>query len=105
MLGSLSPVAKTVVAALLGALTTIHALLDGPNGNVSNSEWVTIGIAFVTALGVYAVPNTPAPYVPAEGEVAGVQLHGPDRGHAQLDGLLWTVLVVLGIIALILYIF
>lgn len=49
--------AKAVVAALVAALTLAYAALDGPDGSISDKEWVNIALAAVTAVGVYVVPN------------------------------------------------
>ena len=50
--------AKTVVAAVIaGAVALQTAITDG---QVSASEAVTIGLAVLGALGVYAIPNVPA---------------------------------------------
>lgn len=51
--------AKAVVAALLAGLTAVFAALSGPNGDITDAEWITIAIAVVAAVGVYAVPNAP----------------------------------------------
>ena len=53
--------------AILGALTTAAAagLLPDPV-----AEWVPVVIAFATALGVVAVPNTPPPGEPADPNVS-----------------------------------
>jgi hypothetical protein len=56
---NLGTAAKAVVAMLLAGLTALYAALNGPNGSVTDAEWVTIGIAIVTALAVYIVPNAP----------------------------------------------
>lgn len=50
--------AKAVVAALVAALTLAYAALDGPDGSISDKEWVNIALAAVTAVGVYVVPNS-----------------------------------------------
>jgi hypothetical protein len=51
--------AKSIVAAVLGAGYTLQAALS--DNEVTNTEWVGIGLAVLVALGVWAVPNTPAP--------------------------------------------
>lgn len=49
--------AKTIVAALLAGAMALQAALS--DGGVTNQEWVAIGIAALTALTVYLVPNAP----------------------------------------------
>lgn len=51
--------AKTIVAALTAALVALGAALT--DDTVTTAEWVTIGLAAVGALGVFLVPNKPAP--------------------------------------------
>lgn len=48
---------RKTVAAVLGAAGTwcVVALSDG----ITELEWVALGIAVATALGVYSVPNEP----------------------------------------------
>lgn len=47
-------IVKFIVAVVGAGLIALQsALTDG----ITNSEWVGIGIAVVTALGVYALPN------------------------------------------------
>lgn len=50
--------AKAVVATLLAGLTALYAALSGPNGELTDAEWVSVAIAAVTALMVYVVPNS-----------------------------------------------
>jgi hypothetical protein len=47
--------AKTAIAALLAALNLVVTYLAA--GPITGSEWANIGIAVLTALGVYAIPN------------------------------------------------
>ena len=49
--------AKTVVAAVVAAGTAVGAAIT--DSTITGAEWVTIGLAVLTALGVYAVPNAP----------------------------------------------
>lgn len=56
---SLGIYAKAVVAALLAGLTALYAALSGPNGELTDAEWVSVAIAVVTAIAVYLVPNAP----------------------------------------------
>lgn len=58
MLGKLRPYYKTVAAALGAAAVALQAALT--DGNVESAEWWAIGIAVLTALGVYQVENKPA---------------------------------------------
>lgn len=51
--------AKAIFAALMAGLAAIYSALNGPNGNISDSEWVGIAIAALTALGVLLFPNAP----------------------------------------------
>ncbi len=61
---NLGPYAKGVFAALMAALVTIQGVLSGPNGEMTDREWINVALAAVTALGVYLFPNA----APAEGE-------------------------------------
>lgn len=56
---NLGAVAKAAIASLLAGLTALYAALNGPNGQVTDQEWVTIAIAVITAVAVYVVPNAP----------------------------------------------
>jgi len=50
--------AKAIVAAAIAGLTAAATALQ--DGSVTPSEWVTVAIATLTALGaVYGVPNAP----------------------------------------------
>jgi hypothetical protein len=55
----ISRYAKTCVAALLAGAYALQAALS--DGQVTNTEWLGIGTAALIALGVFAVPNKPAP--------------------------------------------
>lgn len=48
---------KALFAALVAALTLAYAALDGPDGSITDREWVNIALGAVTAVGVYAFPN------------------------------------------------
>jgi hypothetical protein len=50
--------AKTVVAAVVAGGTAVGAAIT--DSTITGSEWVAIGLAVLTALGVYAVPNADA---------------------------------------------
>jgi hypothetical protein len=56
----LASVRKTVAAVLGAGGVWCAAVLPLP-GPITASEWVALGIALASALGVYAVPNDPAP--------------------------------------------
>jgi hypothetical protein len=58
-----TPAAKTYAAAVLAALNALAASLTG---GISNAEWVGIALAVAATLGVWAIPNTPAPLTAAE---------------------------------------
>lgn len=55
---SIGMYAKTVVAVLFAALTVMYGALSGPNGDITDQEWVSIALAAVTAVGVYVTPNS-----------------------------------------------
>ncbi|CAM3460833.1 hypothetical protein [Stackebrandtia soli] len=57
-----SKVAKAVVAALGAAVTALTVAMG--DDTISATEGITVALAVLTALGVYAVPN--APDEPAE---------------------------------------
>lgn len=47
--------AKFIVAAVVAGLIALQTALS--DDSVTNSEWITIALAVVGALAVYAVPN------------------------------------------------
>ena len=55
----LSQYVKTVVAALAAGAVVLNAAVS--DSVITNNEWVTIGLAVLGALGVYALPNAPKP--------------------------------------------
>lgn len=59
--------AKFIVAAVIAGGVALQAALT--DGHVTNAEWLTIGIAVLGALGVWAIPNAPAVNPPADGAV------------------------------------
>lgn len=59
MLGKLSPYRKSIAAALGAAAMALQAALT--DGRIESVEWWAIGIAVLTALGVYQVENRPTP--------------------------------------------
>lgn len=59
------------IAALLGALgtwglTATATAADGAGAEISNGEWFGLCMVLGTALGVFALPNTPPPNKPAD---------------------------------------
>lgn len=55
---NLKPYAKTVVAATIAGLTALQAAIS--DDTVTRSEWVAIGLATLTAIGVFFWPNKTA---------------------------------------------
>lgn len=51
--------AKTIVAVVLAAAYALQAALS--DDTVTTTEWVGIGLAVLTALGVWAIPNAKPP--------------------------------------------
>jgi hypothetical protein len=51
--------AKTIVAVVLGALYAVQAALS--DNTITNTEWVGIATAALTAVGVWGVKNQPTP--------------------------------------------
>lgn len=51
--------AKTIIAAVLAAAYALQAALS--DDKVTTTEWIGIGLAVLTVLGVWAVPNSKAP--------------------------------------------
>lgn len=49
---------KSIIAALTAAVIVAYQALGGDQ-HISSVEWVSISIAFVTAVGVYVVPMAP----------------------------------------------
>lgn len=52
----ISPFWKTVVAVIGALVVGLEAALVGDTV-ITNQEWISIGLAALTALGVYVVPN------------------------------------------------
>jgi hypothetical protein len=50
--------AKAIVAVVVAALVALQTALT--DGGVSSQEWITIALAALGALGVWAVPNAVA---------------------------------------------
>ena len=59
MLEKLSPYRKSIMAALGAAALAVQTALT--DGKIESAEWWIIGIAVLTALGVYQLENKPAP--------------------------------------------
>lgn len=59
MLLKLSPYFKSIAAALGAAVIAVQAALT--DGEITSAEWLTIGIAVLTTLGVFQVENRPVP--------------------------------------------
>lgn len=57
---NISPFWKTVVAGLGAGVLIVKAALDG-DGTITTQEWIEAGIAVVTTLLVWLVPNRPSP--------------------------------------------
>lgn len=56
----MSRYAKFLVALIPVAITLLQLFSDAfGDGVVTTEEWVQLGIALLTALGVYAIPNRP----------------------------------------------
>jgi len=51
--------AKTIVAVVLAAAYALQAALS--DDTVTTTEWIGIGLAVLTALGVWAIPNQSRP--------------------------------------------
>ena len=54
---NIRPYMKVAVAVAIALLTALQAAIT--DSTVTGNEWLTIGLAVVTALGVYLVPNKP----------------------------------------------
>ncbi len=59
--------AKTISALVVGVLGWFGVVISAhpDHFTVSNSQWLALGVAIVTALGVYGVPNDP-PVLPPQ---------------------------------------
>lgn len=58
-LGKYQKTIAALVAGILGWFAVIIAASPN-NFHVTSSQWLALGVALATALGVYGVPNTPA---------------------------------------------
>lgn len=59
-----SNVAKGIVALVTAGVAAVSAVIS--DGVVTNEELVFVGLALLTALGVYEVPNSPSATPPTE---------------------------------------
>lgn len=50
---------KTITALVVGLLGWGTVVVTSPASPVSASEWLALGVALATALGVYTIPNEP----------------------------------------------
>lgn len=50
---------KTFAALLVGILGWAGVVIASEATHVTASEWLALGVALATALGVYSVPNEP----------------------------------------------
>ena len=62
----MSQYAKAIVAALTAGLIAAQTAIT--DGHITSSDWVTIALAALGALAVYAVPNATPPQEPAPGK-------------------------------------
>ena len=51
---------KTITALVVGLLGWGSVVVTSPQAAISASEWLALGVALATALGVYSVPNEQA---------------------------------------------
>lgn len=56
---NIKPYMKTVTAVITGLLGWGTVVVTSEPLAITASEWLTLGYAAATALGVYAVPNEP----------------------------------------------
>ncbi len=88
----MSRYAKTIVAVLVAALTSLQAAIS--DDRVTNNEWIIIALAALGAVGVYALPNTPPKGQPSDPNVS-------EQGYGALE----LVIVVLVILILVFVLF
>lgn len=55
----LSRYAKTISALVTGLLGWGAVVVSSDRASISASEWLALGVAAATALGVYGMPNKP----------------------------------------------
>lgn len=51
---------KTIAAVVTGLLGWAAVVVTSESSQVTASEWLVLGTALATALGVYSVPNEPS---------------------------------------------
>lgn len=56
-MGNLPAYRKTVTALVVGLLGWGTVVVTSPADAITASEWLAMGVALATALGVYTVPN------------------------------------------------
>lgn len=54
---NLSLYRKTIIAVIVGLLGWAGVVITSPQAAISASEWLGLGVALATALGVYSIPN------------------------------------------------
>lgn len=84
---NLAPYRKTI-AALVGAVLTWCAAALSDNA-VTTMEWIALGIAVATALGVYGTPN--------EAEATKPPFKPKDSGLTALDALVIALIVLVAL--------
>ncbi len=52
---------KTTTALVVGLIGWATLVITSPSAAITSSEWLALGVALATALGVYSVPNKPEP--------------------------------------------
>ena len=58
---NLAPYRKTIAAVVTGLIGWATAVVVSPAAAVSAAEWIGLATVLATTVGVYQVPNTPAP--------------------------------------------
>lgn len=53
----ISPYLKAVAAVLTAGLIAVQTALS--HGTLTGSDWITVALAVLGAIGVYAIPNRP----------------------------------------------
>ena len=48
---------KTIASLVVGLLGWATVVVTSPESAISASEWLGLGVALATALGVYSIPN------------------------------------------------
>jgi len=59
-MSKLAPYRKAVTAVIVGLLGWGTVVVTSPEVAITASEWLGLGVALATALGVYRVPNDSA---------------------------------------------